>query len=226
MGCPVLSRFWKGPVSTSAHHITDTATTAAYPSPMRRHLKRYYGNRDLHFITFSCYRRLPLLNSRAARDRFLTVLEQVRRKYDFVIVGCVVMPEHVHLLMSEPEAGDPSLAMQVLKQRTSRGIAHSEPQFWQLRFYDFNVWSARKRIEKLKYMHRNPVTRGLVAAPEDWRWSSYRWYALGEEGPVAVNEGWHEIRLTSKVFSDADIPALSNRRKGPGTLFINSTIPS
>jgi putative transposase len=142
----------------------------------------------------------------------------VRRKYDFVIVGYVVMPEHVHLLMSEPETGTPSLAMQVLKERTSRALSHKEERFWQLRFYDFNVWSARKRIEKLKYMHRNPVTRGLVAKPEDWLWSSYRWYSVGEAGPIDINEGWREIKLARNASSTAEIPALSNERKGPECL--------
>ena len=180
---------------------------------MSVHLKRYYGEGHLHFITFSCYRRLPLLSDALARDCFLRTLEQVRRKYDFVIVGYVVMPEHVHLLMSEPEIGTPSLAMQVLKQRTSRALRHKEERFWQLRFYDFNVWTARKRIEKLKYMHRNPVTRGLVAKPEDWLWSSYRWYALGEAGPTRINEGWHEIGPARNMSNSADIPALSEVRK-------------
>jgi hypothetical protein len=56
-----------------------------------------------------------------------------------------------------------------------RGV--TMPRFWQPRFYDFNVWSARKRREKLGYMHRNPVTRGLVKDPQDWVWSSYASYA-------------------------------------------------
>src|SRR5258707_15201909 len=55
-----------------------------------------------------------------------------------------------------------------------------EERVWQRRFYDFNVWSARKRIEKLRYMHRNPVKRGLVESPEQWRWSGYRFYLVGE----------------------------------------------
>jgi hypothetical protein len=59
---------------------------------------------------------------------------------------------------------------------------------WQARFYDFNVWGDKKRIEKLRYMHGNPVTRGLVRSPEEWRWSSFRDYAFGERGPVLVNE--------------------------------------
>jgi putative transposase len=58
---------------------------------------------------------------------------------------------------------------------------------WQKRFYDFNVWSERKRIEKLRYMHRNPVKRGLVERPEQWRWSSFRAYCYGERGLVRVN---------------------------------------
>ena len=65
-------------------------------------LKRYYGNGDLHFITFSCYRRAPLLAAPETRDRFLLVFEEVRQKYDFVVLGYVIMPEHVHLLISEP----------------------------------------------------------------------------------------------------------------------------
>jgi putative transposase len=59
---------------------------------------------------------------------------------------------------------------------------------WQRRFYDFNVWSARKRIEKLVYMHRNPVGSKLVEEPEQWRWSSFRYYAYGEEGVVKINQ--------------------------------------
>jgi len=65
--------------------------------------------------------------------------------------------------------------------------------FWQARFYDFNVWTTKKRVEKLRYVHRNPVKRGLVSTPEQWRWSSYRFYFLGETRRVRVNEGWSKI---------------------------------
>jgi len=172
-------------------------------------LHRSYGAHHLHFITCSCHRRLPFLGLPRARDRFLSILEQTRAKYGFVVVGYVVMPEHVHLLISEPETGTPSTAMQVLKQCTAHALLprpkrrdprqrelFGEPPrraFWQARFYDFNVWSTKKRIEKLRYMHRNPVKRGLVELPEHWRWSSYRFYLLGESGPVRINEGWGKI---------------------------------
>ena len=69
---------------------------------------------------------------------------------------------------------------------------------WQHRFYDFNVWSEGKRIEKLRYMHRNPVQRGLVSDPEQWVWSSFRSYAYGESGAVQLNE-WGVAKIRSKA---------------------------
>jgi putative transposase len=166
-------------------------------------LKRFYGNGDLHFITASCYQRQPLLASPERRDLFLKVLEDMRQRYGFVVVGYVVMPEHFHLLISEAEKGDPSVVIQAVKlgvvrrlfpaSRTRRDspklFGDSRPKkFWQRRFYDFNVWSAHKRVEKLKYMHRNPVKRGFVESPDHWRWSSFRAYACGESGVVRVND--------------------------------------
>jgi len=166
-------------------------------------LHRCYGQGYLHFITTSCYQRRPLLQATSRRDLFLEVMECVRRRYHFVVVGYVVMPEHVHLLLSEPERGNPSTVMQAIKQGFARRIlgrlrsevatVHSrdgdcEEHIWQRRFYDFVLWTAQKRQEKLHYIHQNPVERGLVAHPEQRRWCSARHYLLGECGPVLVNE--------------------------------------
>ena len=57
-------------------------------------------------------------------------------------------------------------------------------------YYDFNVWSEEKRIEKLRYMHRNPVKRGLVLNPRDWVWSSFLHYVSGVEGVVEIESQW------------------------------------
>ena len=112
-----------------------------------------------------------------AADLFVKVLEQVRQRYQWVVVGYVVMPEHIHLLVSEPPQRTLSTAIQALKlgfarrvlaeQRRRRRSAqtdlfeHSAERVWQTRYYDFNVCTARKRVEKLRYMHRNPVKRAL-----------------------------------------------------------------
>jgi putative transposase len=156
------------------------------------------------------------LSSARSRDCVLSILEQTRLRYRFVVVGYVIMPEHIHLLISEPEVGTTSTVMQVWKQRTARALLpkrrrrdprqrtffgeQGEPRsFWQARFYDFNVWTTKKRVEKLKYMHRNPVKRGLVESPEQWSWSSYRSYALGKVGPVGVNVGWGTISFRDRA---------------------------
>src|SRR5271154_3464163 len=134
-------------------------------------LKRYYGTGSLHFIPWSCYRRKPLLGNPSRRDLVLTVLELMRVRYRFAVSGYVVMPEHVHLLISEPLIGDPSKIIQAVKLSVSRRLTIAgefSGRFWQSRFYDFNLWSPQKEVEKLNYMHRNPVVRGLVASPEDW----------------------------------------------------------
>jgi putative transposase len=101
--------------------------------------------------------------------------------------GYVVMPDHVHLLVGEPETAALSLAVQMLKQRFSR--TRTEEYVWEPRYYDFNVRTEEKRIEKLRYMHRNPVKRGLVAEAGEWRWSSFRAYRYQEEGPVGLVRG-------------------------------------
>jgi putative transposase len=154
-------------------------------------LKRYQQAGDLHFITFSCYHRAPLLGTSQARDVFLEVLERSRLWSGFYVVGYMAMPEHVHLLISEPERKTLAIALQMLKQVVSQKLgAKSKSPFWQPRCYDFNVWSESKRVEKLRYLHRNPVTRGLVAAPEDWAWSSFRHYLTGERSVVEVESRW------------------------------------
>jgi putative transposase len=179
-------------------------------------LHRFYGGNDLHFLTFGCYRRLPYFRNEAYCDLFLKILERVRQRYRLVVLGYVVMPAHVHLLVSEPQRDSLSTVIQALKLGVVRSLlcslgediaassqvsqnrrdmghpvsgASVHPnRFWQARFYDFNVWTEKKRIEKLRYIHRNPVDRGLVASPEQWRWSSFRWYLNGEIGLVKIND--------------------------------------
>src|SRR5712664_1182353 len=78
---------------------------------MPKKLKRYYGRGDLHFLTFSCYRRLPLLRTIRARNVFVRALGKIRERHKFLLVGYVVMPEHVHLLISEPPRVTPSVVL-------------------------------------------------------------------------------------------------------------------
>jgi putative transposase len=165
---------------------------------MPKNLKRCTGRKDLHFITFCCYQRRALLGSVRTRNLVIEILREVRAKYGFSLVVYVIMPEHVHLLISESPSASPAKVIQVFKQRVSRRMRGKERartqqlslrfpetatelrRFWQRRYYDFNVYSRKKLWEKLHYMHANPVEARLVRHPRDWPWSSWSFYATGE----------------------------------------------
>jgi putative transposase len=151
-------------------------------------LKRFQQSAQSHFVTFTCYHRQRGFSSPAARDLFIEVLERMRCRFALCIYGYVVMPEHVHLLVSEPQQGLLADGMHYLKlsfaKRLARGV------FWQKRYYDRNVRDEREFREKLRYIHRNPVKAGWCERPEDWHWSSFRHYALREKGVVEIESEW------------------------------------
>jgi putative transposase len=114
----------------------------------------------------------------------------VRCAYQLNVYGYVVMPEHVHLLLSEPRRLTLADALKSLKQGVARRLVGEAEHFWQKRYYDFNVFTLGKFVEKLRYIHRNPVRRGLCARPEDWEWSSFLHYATGRAGRVEIESEW------------------------------------
>jgi putative transposase len=153
-------------------------------------LKRFQKAASLHFITFSCFRRLPLLDAPGAMETAAAVLEQTRARHQARVYAYVLMPEHVHLLVNEPPQIVLAQFLKALKQITSSRLRGSREKFWQERYYDSNVYGERARSEVIRSIHRNPVKRGLVAKPEDWAWSSFRHYATGVEGAVEIESQW------------------------------------
>jgi putative transposase len=127
----------------------------------------------------------------------LRALENTRRRYGLRVYGFVLMPEHVHLLLSEPERGLLARALQSLKSASARMArarrresAGGKAPFWQTRYYDRYMRDYDEFSEKLRYIHRNPVKRGLCASPEQWPWSSFRHYSDGVEVGVEVESAW------------------------------------
>jgi putative transposase len=111
-------------------------------------LKRYQQTGHTHFVTFSGYRRQARFATPTVRDIFEEALERARRHHEFEVIGYVVMPEHVHLLVSEPRTEVLAVALRGLKLSVARRAKQSP--FWQVRYYDFNVFTEAKRIEKLE----------------------------------------------------------------------------
>jgi len=175
---------------------------------------RYFASGQLQFITASTYRRAPLfLSSRFCRI-FVAALEEVRREFGFQLLGWVLMPDHFHLLIRPEPASSTSKIVQQLKQRTAARILvglrrnrsrrwcgemlaylrlpstvhdHVDYRLWQRRFYPFGIYTETKRLEKLDYMHANPVKRGLAMSPGEWPWSSFRFYELADDSALKMD---------------------------------------
>ena len=172
-------------------------------------LIRLHRSGQAHFLTFSCYQRRPRLKQLHMEGTFLHALEQMRRRYAFFVFGYVVMPEHVHLLISEPPGETLPQAVQLLKTavsiaaRKQGGRKPGGEPFWQARYFDHNVRNHAGFATQLRYIHRNPVKRGLCATPDEWPWSSFRAWAAGEAGIVEVES---EMAVALRKRRDEESP--------------------
>ena len=178
-------------------------------------LKRFQNTGQSHFITFCCYHRRKLLTSPTSMRVFELALERVRRTFGLRIYAYVVMPEHVHVLLSEPDRQTLADALKSLKQGVSRRLIENAEHFWQKRYYDFNIRDYPQFMEKLRYIHRNPVRAELCERPEDWAWSSFRHYATGCEGTVEIESEWtarKRERAAARPCPAIELPHSSQNR--------------
>ena len=153
-----------------------------------------------HELTFCCQRRYPFLSKDRTREWFVDALDQARHKHDLELWAYIIMPEHAHVLFL-PRRSPYSIARilkaikQPVAQKAVNFLRRTAPQwldrltvtwptgrvehrFWeQGGGYDRNILDARTAWLSVKYIHNNPVRRGLVATAEEWLWSSAGWYA-------------------------------------------------
>ena len=153
-----------------------------------------------HFVTFSCYRRRRLLDHPITKQIVMGILTEELKKHEGVCCGFVIMPDHVHAIVWFPEVEHLSQFMRVWKSRSSRKlktfvrgqlskytkVIDSAQPFWLPKYYPFNLYTEKKALEKLDYMHLNPVRAGLVKQACDWQWSSARYYEQDESVGVPL----------------------------------------
>jgi putative transposase len=181
-----------------------------------KRIKHFNHSGHIHFLTFSCYRRMPLLANDLWCSRLAESISRSLDKHDVALWAYVLMPDHVHLLVRpRSEIYDISGFLRSMKNSAAKRILNSLRdqrsaildelrakglgaddlyRFWQAGpGYDKNIWTLEKALEKANYCHRNPVARGLVASPEDWKWSSYRSLELGHEDHEALRvDSWDD----------------------------------
>lgn len=158
-------------------------------------------------MTFCTHRKLPVLTNRVFRDIMIETIDEIRNLYDIVLLGYVVMPEHIHLVVVPPIETKLGPVIGELKRISAKRIhdilASSKSPLlerfhairrgvdrfalWQIRCYDHNCRTWESILEKVNYCHNNPVKRGLVRSPEDWEWSSYRWFSGKREGCLKID---------------------------------------
>ncbi|MHC5540876.1 REP-associated tyrosine transposase [Singulisphaera rosea] len=169
-----------------------------------------------HEPTFSCYRRLPLLSRDRTRLWLIDAIDKARNETPFRLWAYVIMPEHAHLLISPREDRyDVSEILWRIKRPVARNAfyflekhaphwlekltvrqpdATSVRRFWQAGGgYDRNIVQAQTTRSVVDYLHANPVKRGLVGRPDEWEWSSARWYEGIRPVPLEMDEGLPRI---------------------------------
>jgi len=177
--------------------------------PHQKQCKRYDVPGDAHYLTFSCFRRLPLLSRDRSRNWLIEGIALGQAKSPFDLWAYVIMPEHVHLILLPKGNTRISAVLTTIKQSVSKRallwlkrhapefldqVADVQPngkrhhRFWQRGGgYDRNLRSTRDIYEKIRYVHENPVRRGLVDRPADWRWSSASAWETGNDDPLPID---------------------------------------
>jgi putative transposase len=178
--------------------------------PRRKRVRSHNEPGHAHELTFSCFRRLPLLSRDRTRQWFVEALEQARRRLNLALWAYVIMPEHVHVIVwpraPTYEVRRIRTALKVPVQRKALAFLRSEApefldqlwdaqpngevhyRFWQRGVgFDRNATDPATLCIMIEYIHNNPVRRGLVERPTDWPWSSARWYATGDKGLLAMD---------------------------------------
>jgi putative transposase len=166
--------------------------------PHRKTIRHFHQPGDIHELTFSCYRRLPLLTNNAWRARLSEAIDAACHSRGCHVAAFVYMPEHVHLLVWGIQAKEdvsrllgaikrPYSAQvrqdlertqsRLLKRLIIRDRGRMVFRYWQEGpSFDRNLFTVKAVQASIDYIHSNPVKRGLCQKARDWRWSSARFY--------------------------------------------------
>jgi len=170
-------------------------------------LRHYDDIGTARFVTVACHRRLHLLTHGRDITDVLEEIESARRRYGFLILGYVVMPNHFHVVLLPKRPIKAGRVIGEIKSKSARKILSrwrtadvrdlrrlqvirdGKPRvvFWLRRCYDHNCRTLEDVREKIEYCHMNPVRGGLVVHPGQWRWSSFGWYCGSDKGPISVD---------------------------------------
>jgi len=170
-------------------------------------LKHFDHDGRARFVTFCTHKRIPVLTNDIYRKSVIRAIESVRTEFGFTILGYVIMPEHIHLvivpridtkvgeIVGEIKRLSAKEIHKILEQQSNNLLSKllvsrngiEKFALWQRLCYDHNCRSDSAVWEKVEYCHNNPVKRGLVGEPYQWKWSSFNSYAGKQGVPLAID---------------------------------------
>jgi putative transposase len=172
-------------------------------------VKHFEGLGHAHYLTFSCYKRLWLFKDGNLCQLFVEHLQRASERHSFKLWAFVIMPSHVHILIRPHEGSPLSTILHSVKRTFSyhaleylradkpavtanliEGESAGKPayRFWQHGGgYDRNIVNEKSLRRAIDYIHNNPVRAGLVREPTEWRWSSARFWILGDMNPLQMD---------------------------------------
>ena len=158
-------------------------------------LRRLFVTGKIFFVTCNVLRTRTALSEREF-EILARVFDAIRKRRRFLLGGYVFMPDHWHALVAPREGDTLPRLMGALKVASRQAVNQSRGKrghFWQARYYDHAIRTVKEFHDALRYMHLNPVQKGLAQRPEEWLWSSFHSY--GGPGPVRLR------------VDDLDLPA-------------------
>ncbi|MBU1155743.1 MAG: transposase [Proteobacteria bacterium] len=152
-----------------------------------------------YFFTIVTHSRIPVFSSSRSVDLLRNVFRQVKERHPFVIDAIVILPDHIHCVLTMPDEDlDYPLRIGLIKSDFARRFALAGPKgkadtnpVWQRRYWEHLMRNENDYTKHVEYIHYNPVKHGLVKSPKDWPWSSFNDYVA--KGVYDVNWGAGEV---------------------------------
>lgn len=159
-------------------------------------LRRFTEGEYCYFVTSGVHDRRPLFRDTRLCRILVKNLGFYRDRMKFGLHAYVIMPDHIHLLVTPRRPATISDVMRNFKSYSSkemREVLGMRGPIWQARFHDRVIRSERQFRAALDYTHLNPVRAGLAESAGDYEFSSFRYWQEGA-GPLRLDpqdgRGW------------------------------------
>lgn len=147
------------------------------------------------FVTTSFHQHVALGSVPGMYNNLGSTLQFCLKKYGGSLIGYVFMPTHLHMIvMIQGKLLSPLMrdCKKLIAQKVCPKLGIVANPVWEVGYDRVAIVSEQALLVKLRYIHSNPPKAGLVAKPEDWRWSSASTYQTGTQGPLAICTDWME----------------------------------